>query len=147
MVATLRAADSADMAVKAPPPPPANWWQGFYLGANGGFSWGSSCWSFVDTVPSGFGGPPAAEGCHDSSGGLVGAQVGYNWQIDHLLFGPEIQGDWAQLQGQNVSQAFPTTTNRTRVDGLGLFTGRVGYESGAGADLRQGRRCCRAEPL
>ena len=135
VIAVAGAAHAADLIerpllFKTAPPAPSNSWQGFYLGANGGFSSGSSCWSFVDTAPSGFGGPPAAEGCHDPNGGLVGAQLGYNWQIDQWVFGPEIQGDWAQLQGQNVSLAFPTTSNRTRVDGLGLFTGRIGYASG-----------------
>ena len=43
------------------------------------------------------------------------------------MFGLEAQGDWADLKGQNVSLAFPTFTNRSRIDGIGLFTGRVGY--------------------
>jgi outer membrane immunogenic protein len=115
---------------KGPPAAPINTWQGFYVGANGGYAWGSSCWSFVDTVPSGLAGPPAGEGCHNPNGGIVGGQFGYNWQLDQWVFGAEIQGDWAALQGQNVSAAFPTTSNRTRIDGLGLFTGRIGYVAG-----------------
>jgi outer membrane immunogenic protein len=121
---------SPPLIYKGPPIAPLNTWQGFYLGANGGFAWGASCWSFVDTAPSGLGGPPAAEGCHNPNGGVAGGQFGYNWQIDQWVLGAEVQGDWAALQGQNVSQAFPTTSNRTRIDGLGLFTGRVGYAAG-----------------
>ena len=123
------AVNAADLPLpyKAAPVSPAYSWQGFYIGANGGFSWGSSCWTFVDTVPPGLGGPSAAEGCHDPSGGIVGGQVGYDWQLSNWVLGLEAQGDWASLRGQNVSAAFPTTTNRTRVDGLGLFTGRIGY--------------------
>lgn len=134
-IATASAAGAADLpyqplAYKAAPAAPTNSWQGFYLGANGGGAWGQSCWTFVDTVPSGLGGPAAAEGCHDPSGGILGGQVGFNWEINSWVLGLEAQGDWASLQGQNVSLAFPTTTNRTRIDGLGLFTGRVGYAWG-----------------
>ena len=40
-------ASAADMAVKAPPPPPVvapiyNW-GGFYIGANGGYAWSRQC--------------------------------------------------------------------------------------------------------
>ena len=150
VVATIAAgaANAPDLPLpyKAAPAVPAYSWQGFYSGANGGFAWGSSCWTFVDTVPPGLGGPSAAEGCHDPSGGIVGGQVGYDWQLSNWVLGLEAQGDWASLQGQNVSFAFPTTTNRTRVGGLGLFTGRVGYTwSSALFYLKGGAR--RAEQL
>jgi outer membrane immunogenic protein len=107
-------------------PPPANW-TGFYIGANGGGAWGQGCWTFVDTVPSGLAGPAAPDGCHSPVGGLAGGQVGFNWQISNSVLGFEAQGNWANLQGQNVSLAFPTTTDRARIDGLALFTGRIGY--------------------
>jgi outer membrane immunogenic protein len=134
-IALTSGAHAADLntpplVYKGPAPPPPLTWEGFYFGANGGYSWGSSCWTFIDTSPSGLAGPPANEGCHRPSGALVGGQLGYNWQIDQWVIGPDIQGDWAALQGQNVSAAFPTTTNRTRADGIGLFTGRLGYAAG-----------------
>ena len=125
------AASAADMApryTKAPPPviAPIYNWTGFYIGINGGWASSHKCWDFAGTAAV----PLAvlvAEGCHDATGGIIGGQVGYNWQAGNWVFGLEAQGDWADLKGQNVSLAFPTFTNRSRIDGIGLFTGRVGY--------------------
>jgi outer membrane immunogenic protein len=103
-------------------------WSGFYIGINGG--WGSShhCWDVtaIATIPVV---PAEREGCHDASGGLVGGHAGYRWQASAWVFGLEVQGDWADLRGQSLSGLVPATNinNRTRVDGIGLFTGQVGY--------------------
>jgi outer membrane immunogenic protein len=120
-------ASAADMAVKARPAPPPMVapvydWTGFYIGANGG--WGSShnCWDFV-TVD----GAVVRDGCRDSSGGIIGGQVGYRWQVSQFVFGLEAQGDWADLSGSRVSLIDPTFSTRTRVNGIGLFTGQIGY--------------------
>jgi outer membrane immunogenic protein len=47
----------------------------------------------------------------------------------NLVFGVEAQGDWANLTGSNASLFLtaPQVTNQSKVDGLGLFTGQVGY--------------------
>jgi outer membrane immunogenic protein len=125
----VNAASAADMAVKARPmvaPVLMYDWTGFYIGANGGWASSRKCWDFAGTVA-----VPlvtnSAEGCHDATGGVVGGQIGYNWQAGSWVFGIEAQGDWADLEGRNISLAFPTFTNRSRIDGIGLFTGRVGY--------------------
>jgi outer membrane immunogenic protein len=125
------AASAADMAPryysKAPPMMMAMYnWSGFYAGANGG--WGSShnCWT--RTATAGVAIVAAAEGCHDSSGGTVGGQVGYRWQAGPWVFGVEAQGNWADFSGRNQSLLFGgLATNRTRIDAFGLFTGQVGY--------------------
>jgi outer membrane immunogenic protein len=128
-------ADAADLSsqgrfYKAPPVAPAYGWTGFYIGANGGAGWGQSCWTFLGTIPS-IGLPaPVGDGCHDPSGGVFGGQIGYNWQSGPYVFGVEAQGDWAGRRGQNLSLPFPAFTNRTRVNGIELFTGRVGYAFG-----------------
>jgi outer membrane immunogenic protein len=117
---------AADMAArpwaKAPAPmlEPVYNWTGFYIGANGGWGTSRKCWDFS---PGGvFVGP---DGCHDSSGGVAGGQVGYRWQSQTIVFGLEAQGDWANLSGSNVS---PLTgaTDRSRLDAFGLFTGQIG---------------------
>jgi outer membrane immunogenic protein len=123
MAAPAAAADlAARPYTKAPPPMIAAIydWSGFYIGANGG--WGSSrkCWDDVTTVT-------LIEGCHDATGGVFGGQLGYRWQTGAWVFGLEGQGDWADLRGSNVSLAFPTLTNRSKIDAFGLFTGQVGY--------------------
>ncbi|CAN5526831.1 outer membrane beta-barrel protein [soil metagenome] len=123
-------ASAADLAArtytKAPPMIAAVYdWTGFYIGANGGYGSSRKCWDFRGTAAAPAVGP--TEGCHDADGGVAGGQIGYRWQSAAWVFGLEAQGDWADLKGSNVSLAFPTFTNRSKVEGLGLFTGQIGY--------------------
>jgi len=118
-------ASAADMAVKAAPAPyvaPIYNWTGFYIGGNGG--WGSShqCLDFVGLAGAVFG-----EGCSNRSGGIVGGQVGYRWQYSQWVFGVEAQGDWADLSNTRISLFNPLVSLRTKTDGIGLFTGQIGY--------------------
>ena len=117
---------AADMAVKAPPPPPMvapiyNW-SGFYIGGNGGWGESRSCVDFLNAV-----GVAVAEGCASRSGGLVGGQLGYRWQASQWVFGLEAQGDWADLSNQRLSLVDPTFSTRTKTSGIGLFTGQIGW--------------------
>ena len=43
------------------------------------------------------------------------------------MFGLEAQGDWADLSNQRVSLINPAFSTRTTTDGIGLFTGQIGY--------------------
>jgi outer membrane immunogenic protein len=122
-------ASAADLAArpytKAPPAMVAAYydWSGFYVGINGG--WGSSrkSWDFLGPA-----GTVASEGSHDATGGTVGGQIGYRWQVSPtFVFGIEAQGNWADFQGSNQSLAAAAITNDTRVDAFGLFTGQIGY--------------------
>ena len=125
LVGMTAPASAADMAVKAPPPAPLPViynWSGFYIGANGGWGQSRSCWDFVTPAGVAF-----AEGCRERSGGLVGGQIGYRWQASQWVFGLEAQGDWADLSHQRVSLLDPTLSTRTKTDGIGLFTGQIGY--------------------
>ena len=118
-------ASAADLAAYWAPPPmmaPIYDWSGFYIGANGGWGSAHNCW---DVTP--FGGVLFSDGCVDRSGGLIGGQLGYRWQAGQFVFGLEGQGDWASLRGSHISLLDPTLTERTRVDGIGLFTGQIGY--------------------
>ena len=118
-------ASAADMAVKARPPAPVLApiydWTGFYIGANGGWGQSNSCVNF-DVF-----GVDFADGCRSRSGGLVGGQIGYRWQANQWVFGVEAQGDWADLSHTRVSLLDPTLSTRTKTDGIGLFTGQIGY--------------------
>jgi outer membrane immunogenic protein len=124
-------ASAADMAVKARPPAPVIApiydWTGFYIGANGGWGQSNSCLNFVDAVGFDF-----RDGCASRSGGLIGGQIGYRWQASQWVFGVEAQGDWADLSNTRFSpffdQFFPgVISTRTKTDGIGLFTGQIGY--------------------
>jgi outer membrane immunogenic protein len=126
--AAASAADLSPRYYKAPPPRVAAMydWSGFYAGINGGWGTSHNCWTRTATL--GVAVLRAAEGCHDSSGGTVGGQLGYRWQAGPWVFGLEAQGNWADFSGSNVSLLFGgLATNRTRIDAFGLFTGQVGY--------------------
>lgn len=121
---------AADLAArpytKAPPAAVAVYnWSGFYVGANGGWGTSHNCWT--TTAALGIPVTPAAEGCHDASGGTVGGQFGYRWQAGSWVFGVEAQGNWADFTGSNVSLVLGPAVNQTKIDAFGLFTGQVGY--------------------
>src|ERR1041384_1009924 len=92
----VASASAADIA-RRPPPPPAQpvyvapfSWTGAYVGINGGYGWGTS--SFSTPFPS---------GSFDTSGGLVGGTLGYNWQANQIVFGLEgdIDASWIKGSG------------------------------------------------
>jgi outer membrane immunogenic protein len=101
-------------------------WSGFYIGINGGGGSAHTCWDLVFPAGGTF-----AEGCHNSTGGTVGGQVGYRWQSANWVFGVEGQGNWADFSGSNVAPVggnpIGGATDRTRIDAFGLITGQVGY--------------------
>ena len=124
LVAMAAPALAADLPVKAPPPPviPMYNWSGFYIGGNGGWARSDDCWDIITVAV-------LAEGCHDKSGGVIGGQIGYRWQLpnNHFVLGLEAQGDWANLSHSRVSVLDPALTLNTKLDGLGLFTGQFGF--------------------
>jgi outer membrane immunogenic protein len=77
-----------DYAPAAYPPTPLGW-PGFYLGGNIGGTWGSS-------TATGSTGVTLDDSWSASPSGLVvGAQLGYNWQIGPVIYG--IEGDLGNL--------------------------------------------------
>jgi outer membrane immunogenic protein len=122
-------ASAADLPAYTKAPPmfaPVYNRSGFYLGLNGGGASSHNCLTL--TSHAGIAIVPTSEGCHDATGGLVGGQFGYRWQVTNWVFGVEAQGDWAELKGSNASlTARIPYTNQTKIDALGLFTGQVGY--------------------
>ncbi len=126
-LAPAHAADLPATYTKAPVMvAPVYDWTGFYIGINGGGASSHECYT-INSV-AGAAVTSNSEGCHNATGGLVGAQIGYNWQMANWVFGLEAQGDWANLKGSNSSlTAIVPYTNQTKVDALGLFTGQLGY--------------------
>lgn len=116
-IASAAAADlPRAMPAKAPAytPPPLYNWTGLYIGINGGGGWGSSDFS-----------APFSSGSFDTSGGLIGGTMGYNWQMGQVVFGLEGDLDWSNIRGSSVCGGI--TTCETRNDWLGTFRGRLGY--------------------
>ena len=101
----------AEMPVKAPAYVAAYNWTGLYAGINGGGGFGRSNWSGLGTD-------------FNTSGGMVGGTLGYNWQMGQTVFGLEGDVDWSNVKG---SDACGGLSCETRNDWLGTFRGRIGY--------------------
>ncbi len=119
--ALVGAALAADLS-RPPPAPyysapvaaPYYNWTGFYIGANGGYGWGSTNW---DGYPASF----------NTSGGVVGGQLGYNWQFGQFVYGLEGDGDWSNIHGTTtVSGVCGASVCGTYNDFLATARGRVG---------------------
>ncbi len=127
--APASAADLAARPYSPPPPVPVAAiynWTGFYVGINGGGGSAHRCWGLVDPVTDVL----FDEGCHNSTGGTVGGQIGYRGQMGPWVFGFEGQGNWADFKGDNISLFDSGLRNRSRIDAFGLITGHVGYAWG-----------------
>ena len=120
-------ASAADLAArpytKAPPPmvQPIYDWSGFYIGINGGGGTSHKCWDLMTGTLA------TAEGCHDATGGTVGGQIGYRWQLSSWVFGLEGQGNWADFKGSNTNLTNTLLRDTSKIDAFGLITGQVGY--------------------
>lgn len=136
---------AADMALKAPPPPPvaAFSWTGCYVGANGGYGWGRNHSNLVaspDAASQSFWNPALNAGAmpssysYTNSGGVAGGQVGCNQQTGNFVVGLEADIDWAHLNG---AQSIATSgvpgfvpgffSSGSNLQWLGTIRGRVGF--------------------
>jgi outer membrane immunogenic protein len=135
-IAMISSASAADLAArpytKAPPiVAPVLTWTGFYIGAQGGYGWGSSDESFLALPNS-----PAFFGSqkYDTSGGFAGGVLGYNWQAGAFVFGLEGDYHWADINGRssvvNLGPLNLGDTYFTKLRGFGDIKGRLGYAAG-----------------
>lgn len=98
---------AADLPVKARPAPVVveTWnWNGFYVGGNGGYSWGRSRTTvdFFNTVTGLPIVPPpgsVTSGTFNLNGGIAGGQVGWNWAGNGWLWGFETDLQWSGERG------------------------------------------------
>jgi len=150
----LAASGSAFSAGRAPPPPPAYSWTGFYLGGNVGYGWGDasteiagsgtslSFFNFPTTNPITFASDSATQRLQ---GVIGGGQIGYNYQISPqwvLGFETDIQASGERgsntfttpLSGEILGAAFPipfsgpaVTSYEAKIEWFGTVRGRVGY--------------------
>jgi outer membrane immunogenic protein len=125
-------ASAADMPAKAqvyqaPVPVLMASWNGWYIGATGGWGWGNAEQS--DNTP-------FSSGVYDTDGGLIGATAGYNWQSGNLVFGAETDLSYSWIQG---SAPQPSAGNcggsglgrcESEINALGTLRARVGYAFG-----------------
>ena len=90
---------------------PAYNWSGFYIGAMGGYGWGTNA----------------------GSGGFGGGTVGYNWQLpgSQFVFGVEVDAAGASIKDSfteevDVGVLTPATVD-SKISSFGSVTGRAGF--------------------
>ena len=108
---------------KAPSELPFSW-TGYYAGINGGYAWGQSSWS--DPAVG------ANSGNFNTSGGLVGGQLGYNWQTGAIVLGIETDADWMSVKGSTAGLGGVCAFDgggqcQTQQSWVGTTRARVGY--------------------
>jgi len=93
IAAGAQAARAADlpMVTKAPPPVVLFDWTGFYIGVNGGY--GNA--AFEDATVTTSDGTISRGGGGQAKGGIVGGQIGVNYQVGAGVFGIEADGQWS----------------------------------------------------
>jgi len=116
-------ASAADLAArpytKAPVAPLVYDWSGFYLGINGGGGWAHNCYAVAGTG--------LTDGCNSASGGIFGGQLGWRTQASWLVWGFEISGGWADINGSNLGVTNAATVFGTKTNGLASIAATAGY--------------------
>ena len=97
-------------------------WSGIYAGVHAGYGWGDRDWD----DDAGFFDDEAFR--YDLDGAILGAQIGFNFQVNNLVFGIEADGSWSDAH-DTVTEPFflGGTTAKAEVEGLATIRGRVRY--------------------
>ena len=102
---------------KAPVFVPFFSWNGFYLGLNAGYGFGTSNWTSTVTG--------VTTGDFDINGPVVGGTIGYNWQFSSAVFGLEGDIAWSNIKGS--APCVGLLTCETSNSWLGTARARIGY--------------------
>jgi outer membrane immunogenic protein len=146
---TAQTASAADLPRKAPPMAapivaPVYNWTGFYFGGHAGWGWNEND-SGTTFVPGGlaFGGTGGVTGAgafgvsNDTDGGMLGAQIGVNYQINMWVVGIEADLSWVDWDrgytvgplldavGVAIPGSFQTASGG--MDWFGTVRGRLGF--------------------
>jgi len=124
---------SADMPLKAPPPPVPLWsWSGCYIGGNVGVGWRRTEWTTSFPAP-----VAAAVGVTrdwDESRGVGGGQAGCNYQFGAWMLGFELDATAARfgesqilVPGALLGFGNPTALLTTNGNSIYSASGRLGY--------------------
>lgn len=142
-LAITQLASAADLPVQSPMPAaaPANW-NGFYIGANAGYSWGTTHVDYSEAAAGlfGFGSSACRFGCTlpftmKPSGFLGGLQLGFNYQTNRWVWGVEADFAWrnphATLTSIMDGALQDTLTITDKQDSFGTLRGRIGISPDA----------------
>jgi outer membrane immunogenic protein len=126
LLAATGAGLAAD-AVASDPVVSAYSWTGFYAGVHGGYAWGSGDGPYPDAA-----GVRFETAYPEAQGGLLGAQIGYNYQWGSFVLGLEGDLSYSWADGSSRINIFPAGTdnggyNETEFTYLASITARAGY--------------------
>lgn len=116
----MSSAIAADLPARSPAMAPAPVysspisynWTGFYAGLHAGYGWGR----FKKVTGGIFG---------KANGGVVGGQLGYNYQVNSFVMGVEADAYWSGMKGK---RAFPGPINTSgSVSWAGSLRARAGF--------------------
>jgi outer membrane immunogenic protein len=115
------AAFAADLPVEAPPPiaplTPAYYdWSGFYIGVQGGWGWGES------DIDDGL----LLNESLDLEGFFIGGLAGAQWQWNWAVLGAEIEGNWADIDGDAAIPPPAGNEVTTDINAFGSLSGKLG---------------------
>lgn len=102
-------------------------WDGFYVGAHGGWATGDMNWTYL-TGAADLGGPLGTTESHGIDGWLGGAQIGYQHRFDRFVAGIEVSysgGDFLR-DTTSITSFDVDEVVTTKMGGLFLATGRLG---------------------
>jgi outer membrane immunogenic protein len=138
---------AADLPLKAPPPPPACVWCGWYAGVNGGYVNSRNGLSTAATptpdavlgviagVSQGLAALSTGSIPVGSTNGFIGgAQAGYNWQLGKYVAGIE-----ADIQGLSRADGSGAITNTAVVVGVPITSTQTGTMSTSYLGTLRGR--------
>jgi outer membrane immunogenic protein len=147
-LAATKPATAADMKPVYKAPVVEVWtWDRFYIGLNGGYSWGRSRTdgTFYNATTGALLVPTATQTLN-LNGGIFGGQIGKNWQSGNTVFGLEADAQWSGEKGSTIfvcttpptggacnpltsGPGFgvsPTATFNQRISWFATFRGRLG---------------------
>jgi outer membrane immunogenic protein len=109
-------------------------WTGFYAGVNGGYGWTSQHVNYEANFGTWVPYLPDPKQTLSQDGGFGGAQLGYNWQAGHLVYGLEtdvqISGISGKVYALNAGNPLDHLGASSSLDWFGTFRGRLGYSFG-----------------
>lgn len=122
---TAVAADLSRPVMKAPLAPVTSW-TGCYIGAQGGWGFGTS----KGTLTNAAGLVPSVYDL-DIDGGVAGGHIGCQWQSGIWVWGIEGDGEWSDIKESGLfgppGSAAGTYTIGTEFGGMGSIRGRLGW--------------------
>jgi outer membrane immunogenic protein len=96
-------------------------WQGLYIGAHVGGAWGDMSTTNLNEYPD-----AATRTKQTPDGVFGGAQLGYNFQRDRIVFGVEVDLGGMDLDGSKAPAGVPEAKANVRGGFYGDATGRLG---------------------